>query len=128
MIIKWTYRHHSLTADTYDSLDDAVRAAFRTSGHGDEALESIEVIGSDGESTLYEGSALYELIRPLEIAEDQKTEKQPKPSLVVEVKSLNGKWASYNWFSEEAAAEREASWLRQSIGSRRVRIRQFVPS
>jgi hypothetical protein len=124
-IIKWAWRHGSLSSDTFDSLDNALEAAHWASEYGEESVEGIEVIADDGTVTFHDSDAVFALMEPLRRRDDAAYDAQPKPTVILDLRSPNGTWGVYGSYVEREKADADAARFRRSIGDDRVRLRPY---
>lgn len=81
-VLKWASTYGALHVEKFDTVEEAVIAAHHASVDGIEALERLEVIDVTG-TRIIEKDEVWRLTKPLEEAERQTWEDQPKPTLVV---------------------------------------------
>ena len=124
-VIKWAYRHHSLQADTFDTLDEAVASAYWGGEYGEEALECVEVINDDGTTEVHDEKAVEALAAPLRQKADEEWRARPTPTVILDIRAPNGDWAAYENFVAQDAAEAAASNARALLGADRVRLRPY---
>lgn len=123
--IKWSWRHHSLSAEFYDSIEDAVLSAEFASDYGDEALQCIEVIEDDASRILASDSAEYLAIaEPRRQAEDEEYESRPKSVAFVHLRGPGDlkETAMIGGYATLDAAEKEAARLRRMLEPERVTV------
>ena len=116
--IKWAWRYHSLGAEVFDTLDEAIRSAIAASDNGDEALQCIE---HDGE--------LIDWDHPLMQAEEDRRDAEydarpigPTVAVVEAIPPGESNWVMLGSFETEENAERYAANLRAIAGADRVRV------
>lgn len=123
-VIRWAWRHFALTADTFNTLDEAVVASLWASDAGEDSLDSIEVV--DGQDrTVYDPEAVGRLTAPFEAKQREEYALQPEPTMIVDVRSPSGDWGSYASFVDEAKAMNQAERFRELLGEDRVRLRPY---
>jgi flavin-binding protein dodecin len=124
-VVKWAWRKFVLTAQTFDSLEEAIEDAVHAADMGDESLDSIEVI-EDGVIRLYgwgspEVKTIADAIRADEYAEFKAFADVPRWTILLEhVKER--KWVPLLSFAEEDDAASYAADLQHDAGAARVRI------
>lgn len=124
--IKWAYRHHVLGAESFDTLDQAVAAAYWAAEHGEEALECIEVINDDGTVRVYSRDEVDALTAPLRQQQEERYRARPPIVAVLDLCAPDGKtWTPYENFTDMADAEVAAENARQLLGADRVELRPY---
>lgn len=124
LIVKWTWRYHSLECDDYfDTYEQAASAALYASDAGDEALDCIEVWDESGyrKYSADEVFAFAEARRPVWVP-------GPPAVAVVEILAPNNpdRWVNYEGFTDEDDAHVKALELRERLADR-VRVRALTP-
>ncbi len=124
-VIKWAYRHGSLTSAEFDTLDEAVASASWASDAGEEALKSFEVFGD--EHSLIDEKEAYDLMHAYGDRQYdewmERTKDAPKATHRIDVKGTDGAWSYWcdTYSAEEALAK--AADLKAMFGDERVSVR-----
>lgn len=112
LAVKWAYRHHRLTFDHYDTLEEAVSSAMWMSDQGEEAFVAIEVWGDDGTYRFIDRNEGFELVSAMSKARDAKEEERAieRPPMIAELwidPAMEGeKPVLWSGFRDEAGLQR----------------------
>ncbi len=122
-VIKWAWHNYSLTADTFDSVRDAVINAEGAAEAGEESLVCIEVIGPDGSHVLTDVE-YYSITNGLMEQGRAAYEAQPKAVAIVRIRppDTGNHWANYDSYPTLDEANQEADRFRSMLGPERVKV------
>jgi hypothetical protein len=118
-VLKWSWRHHVLQVDEFESVDEAVGAAFWEREEGEAAPDHIEVVAADRSVRRIEDDELTDLMRNYETAQSQTLPNDPRPYVAkVVIQSAAGDEATFDWYRDMAEAESDFLRLEDLLGAR----------
>jgi hypothetical protein len=124
-VIKWAWRHGSMVADEYSTLDQAVLSAVWASDSGDESLHAIEVIYVGGRSEVHDRKACDALMRPIEDKQYEVYRSQPTPTVILDIQAPTGEWSAFeNYVGQTEAGAAARKWS-DVLGADRVHLRSY---
>jgi hypothetical protein len=120
LVLKWARRHHSMTVDEFDSLDEALAEAQYASDYGQEALDHIEVWAGDGSVRIVAAEEAWDLLEPKAAQKQAKYEANAKEHPVIaQIAITTGKdQAWFGAYTNKVEAQREYNRLHAILGDR----------